>query len=363
MKNNFNKIYIDKFIITPQYSVNGNKTSFNFNSNIANKESMQIRSDQLSALVELSNGKKLKTIAEYYSSFFNTLNLESVVDYRKLLGYNKSKEYYQYIDSYFREYNSIITDYHTKIFPIRKRVYKNLENTLIDNEVLAIPVYQHSGTTGRTSIHEGTNFLTMKKEKRKRLKSIDPDKFLIEIDFKSCEPFFFFKTQCKDINIDTRDVYQWIANSFNLKIKDRDRFKRGILSMLYGANNSSVSSISGIKENKVVQIKEELGIKKFIQELEAEFAETDSHHIFNYYGRPILSGSNLFNYWIQSSTVDFCSLSFHQMIKDYNLTPCFFIHDCMVVSVNEEKYKEIKNIKSIGYEDIFIPIKINKIEE
>lgn len=359
MKNNFRLLNIETFTVEPSYSIAGTRIDFKY----TDDPGMLITTSQLSALVELSNGEHLKTVHEFFEDFFDTLNLKTIIDYRKVLGNKKSKEYFDYLFSYFGKYKNIITDYHSSIFPVRKRVYETLETVIKENTLLPTPIYTHKSVTGRTSIHTGTNFLVMKKEVRKKLRSSNEDEFLIEIDFKSCEPFFFFKTQCPDIVIDKTDVYQWIADNFKIKVTDRARFKRGMLSMLYGALNTSVASIAGIKASKVSEVKTSLGIDSFISTLQEEYDSVGGTHIFNYYGRPILNGSNLFNYWIQSSAVDFCSLAFNNMINEHNLKVCFFIHDCMVISVNEEKYNEIKNISSIGHNGIFIPITIKKLEE
>ena len=127
--------------------------------------------------------------------------------------------------------------------------------------------------------------------------------------------------------------------------------------MLYGANTKTVSSISGIKESKMSLIKEELDENDFFIDLRDEFDENKM--IFNYYGRPVLSDNNLFNYWIQSSAVDFCSFAFFEFRKKYNLNACYFIHDSMTISVSKEKFDEIKDIKELAYEGITIPIEIN----
>ena len=42
---------------------------------------------------------------------------------------------------------------------------------------------------------------------------------------------------------DTRDVYTWISENYDVKMKSRDKFKRGILSMLYGANEYTISKV------------------------------------------------------------------------------------------------------------------------
>ena len=306
----------------------------------------------------LSNLESIDTITDYYPDL-KFLNNTGSLNYKILLGNKKSKEYSLYLKDKIKESLKLITSYHTEIFPIRKKCYQNLTPVILNNQQLEIPVYSHSGITGRTKIISGYNFLTMKKDKRRLIKSVSGN-YLVEVDFKSCEPFFYLLSNSFQLN-HVKDVYTWIAKKYNVKIKSRDKFKRGILSMLYGANEYTISKVMQIKESEVKKIKKELGIDCLNDRLKKEYDENG--FILNYYGRPITSNNNLVNYWIQSSAVDFCSLAFFDFYKKYNLKPCFFIHDSMTFEIEKNSFEKIKNISTIKEPktNIDIPVEFNVI--
>jgi hypothetical protein len=355
MKNIYQKQKINHLIIDSNYSIDGNKKVINLN-----KEGIVGSISVLNKIRNISNLENIKRIDEYFSFLKNDLNIEKSVPYNKILGRFKSKEYYNYLNSEVSKSISLISDYHTNIYSKRVSCYNNLHPVLLDNVELEIPKYNHCGITGRTSIDSGYNFLTIKKEKRKTLKSKYKDEFLVEIDFKSCEPFFYLKSQ--GFNVDGNDVYQWIMKEFDLKI-EREKFKRGFLSLLYGAKNNTIKSISGMNVKDIEQIKERLKLSLLKETLEKDF--NSCNLIFNYYGRPITSNNNLINYWIQSSAVDFCSLAFKNLIDQYHLKPCFFVHDSMTITISKNEFSKIKNINHITdpVSNINIPVTISKLSD
>ena len=348
------KTNIGSIDIDSEYSICGNIFTLSIN------DSTEVIScESLSDIRLLANLDKIKTVTEYYSSFFNSLNYSGLINYTVLLGKKKSKKYLLYLNAMINETLPMITTYHTEIFPRRLECYKNLTQVKLRNSILMTPKYIHSGVTGRTSIKEGFNFLTMKKNERKHIKPLDSNHDLYEVDFKSCEPFFFLKSVGK--SIDSRDVYSWLKNKYNIGIDDRDKIKRGILSMIYGANIATTSRIMKISQSKVSNIKDDMGITLLSDRLEKEYKEFG--FIKNYYGRPITSNNNLVNYWIQSSTVDFCSLAFLEFYKNNSIEPCFFIHDSMTFQVKKEKIEKILKIDGLldSLSGIKIPVEFSKI--
>lgn len=347
---------IKKVVINKNYSVNGNTIVIDYGDS-----GKDVSITALSAIRQLSNLDKIKTVFEYYYEFFKYLNIEQTINFSKILGSKKTIEYVNYLKSSINETLLLINDYHFNIFPVRKQCYENLNQVILDGNRLDLPTYNHSGVTGRTSIKKGFNFLTLKKEKRKDLKPINPNNMLIEIDFKSCEPFFYLKSQGIDIN--TNDVYKWLSDKYDIDFNNRARIKQGILSMIYGANEKVISRLMDVKEAKVKLIKSDLGINDLEKRIDKEFNEKG--HFLNYYGRPITSNNNLVNYWIQSSTVDFCSLAFDNLCKEYNIRPSFFIHDSMTVEIGHTMFNDLKNTASIKdpVSNISIPVEITVIHE
>lgn len=350
----FKHAKINSIVIDEEYSLTRNKTLIRIDEN----SNVTINIKVLSKIRNISNLESIKTILEYYP-VLRSLNVSGCVDYHKILSPLKSKEYTKYLIDKIKSTLALITDYHTKIFPIRKKCYSNLKNVIFNGDILELPVYNHEGVTGRTSITKGYNFLTMKKLDRKLIQPLSKDNILVEVDFKSCEPFFYLLA--KNFNLESvTDVYQWISENYNVEINDRNKFKRGILSMIYGANENTISRIMQTSLKNVKRIKSELGLNKLFDQLTQEFDEKG--HILNYYGRPITSNSNLVNYWIQSSAVDYCSLAFYQFCNEFNLSPCFFVHDSMTFEIPKERYDEISEIKTISenISGITIPVEFSK---
>lgn len=319
---------------------------------ILSNEGLTVSIDTVSKIRQLSNLAKIKNVLEYYPGLAS-LNITGSQEYSKILGKKKSIEYNDYILKELNFTKPMITSYHTKIFPVRKKCYSNLSQVFLKDSALELPVYDHAGVTGRTSIKKGFNFLTMKKSERVQL--THPNKKLVEVDFKSCEPFFFLKSQ--GIEIESDDVYSWLMEKYNIHNVTRDKFKRGMLSIIYGANTKTTSRIMQVPHKKVVSVKEDLGINDLEKKLRSEY--DDNGFILNYYGRPITSDSNLVNYWIQSSTVDFCSLAFKSFCDKNNLKACFFVHDSMTFCIDSKDLSKITAITEIKecISEISVPVK------
>jgi hypothetical protein len=339
-----------------EYSITGNSHNI-----ILNKDgSINLEIRTLSSIRNLSNLDSIKSIIDYYPEL-SILNTSGSLDFKTLLGNKKSKEYSFYLKQKIQESLNLITDYHTKIFPLRRECYNNLSKVMLEGKVLDTPVYNHAGVTGRTSITKGFNFLTLKKDKRKQILPVDKNKCLVEVDFKSCEPFFYLKSN--NFDIDSDDVYLWLCDKYDIEIKNRDYVKRGILSMIYGANENTISKVMKISKGKVLEMKHALGLDSLKENLQNDY---DSKGFFlNYYGRPITNDNNLVNYYIQSSAVDFCSLAFISFCKRNNVRPSYFIHDSMTFQCDKSKLQDILKIKSITeeYSNITIPVEFNVLYE
>jgi hypothetical protein len=218
-----------------------------------------------------------------------------------------------------------------------------------------MPVYDHNTVTGRMKITAGTNFLVMKSEKRKELRHSNPDFCLYEIDFNSCEPFFFLnylKVDLKGVN----DIYSYLMKKFSLEMP-RIKFKRFLLSLMYGADETMISKLSKIKMQKIKNIKKELKIDVFSTKLFKEYEKKG--YIENFYNRPLLSKNNLINHWIQSSTADYCCLAFNEYLDaNKNISLHGIIHDAIIVSSKDDIC--VTHLKD-SISGIKIPVSIKKI--
>jgi len=223
-----------------------------------------------------------------------------------------------------------------------------------------MPKYNHDSITGRTSIVSGFNFLTLKKEKKKLLKSSKQDYVLCEIDFKACEPNFYLRAIGQ--KVDENDIYKHLANKLSINIDNRGKFKRGILSIIYGAKDRTAKNILKINDNDLKKIKNFFGIGEFYNYLNDQFS--NKNMIYNYYGRPICYNASLINYWIQSSAADYCCLAFLDFLKHHPYVfPCFFVHDSMTFEIHKNDIDKIIKIKNISesYSNITMPVEITII--
>lgn len=270
--------------------------------------------------------QKIKSYPEFYQKFLSILNTDNpnldlfsnkqIYDYKKyMLG--EVKNTLNYPIGYFVSYAKIRENLYTRI---------------------KLATYTDSTITGRMKITDGINFLTIKKSHRKKYFSIDKNEKLVEIDFKSCEPNFY--CSINNISIE-KDLYLDIIEKFNLE-NNREKIKRGILTLIYGGSNNLVRQFIKTDVQNIEKIKEFLKIDSFTQMINRNIGEND--FMLNHYGRPILSIKNPLNYYIQSSTADFCCFAFENFLKNEKRIKLHaLIHDAIIISCYKNDFKEIIN--------------------
>jgi hypothetical protein len=338
------------------YTRDGSKKSIFLGGN-----SLDVDMHDLNAFRTISNLDKIKSFSEVYNRFSDQLNIkEESVRWDLILGKEKCNDYERGLLKDIKFTINRITTYHTEILKERIKLYENLTQ-IKDGEgnLIEKPVYSHAGVTGRTTIKSGFNYLTSKKEFRKKCSSTKENSFLVGIDFKACEPNLYLRSIGREVNED--DVYEYLAKNLKIKVKDRSTLKRGILSVLYGASDITSTRLLGSSKDDLNKIKKFFEIEAVEEELKNTFKETGT--IYNMYGRPIYSDKSILNKWIQSSAVDFCSLAFLKFIRVHDLSVCYLVHDEMVVEVDDKKFEEIRKVKNISdpISNLSLPVEITKI--
>jgi hypothetical protein len=338
--------------INKSHSITSNDIILNF------EKDHTVDINKLNAIRSIYKKETIESLATYYEKILYHLNLDDP-DWDSFLSKRQKEQYMSYIKNKIDDTLKITTDYFFNAFIERLEFFRLLKPVFYNENLIKVPKYKHDSLTGRVSITNGHNFLTMKKEDRNNLISPYEDHCLLEIDFSSCEPYFYLSYLNK-IN-SGEDVYNMIRNNLNIKKEvERSKLKRAIISILYEASNGTVKKLSGLSANKIKEIREYLETKKFKASLRKEFDENE--FIINFYGRPVLSDANLINYWIQSSAVDFCCLSFYKFLCDYDYVKLHaMIHDAIIVSCPNDKIDIIRNIKALSenVSKFNIPIKIN----
>ncbi len=293
---------------------------------------------------QISDIEPIESIYDTNVKVCDTLNIEKTdkVDWELLLGKENCRIFIKNLLNNIDITSNYITTYHTEILPLRVSLYENLSKIIDKNEnEVDVPVYNHASVSGRTTIKKGFNFLTSTKEFRSSCKSLKKENLLVSIDFKACEPNLYLRSIGKEIK--NPDVYNYLMNELSINIQDRDKLKRGILSVLYGASDDTAGRILGGDKKTLKSIKEFFMIEKSTEILRKEFDEKG--FIYNMYGRPIFSDRSILNKWIQSSAVDFCSLAFLDFVKTHKLKVAYLVHDDMVVDCSRSKYEKIKDTK------------------
>ena len=321
------------------------------NSGSSNTQELSI--EDYNKILETLKVESVKPLSGYYDGIVNGL-LGQSPNWDAFVPDFKKKMYYKYLKEKITATQPYVTPYFFNAFQKRLALFEMI-TPLMGADV---PIYKHSSITGRLSIEKGINYLTMKKEQRKQLRSHLKDHTLYELDFKSCEPNLYARyfNLCDGAD----DIYGFLAEKIDLDFSDRNKIKRMVLSILYGANENSVSRLSSTSIKKVRQIKEILKVKSFKDSLESEYEEFG--FIKNLYCRPVLSDNNLVNYWIQSSAADFCCLAFLNFLtRNNSLKLHAVIHDAILFSMPDTETQRVCKTKELDVDNLSIPVEIKQV--
>lgn len=303
-------------LINKDYSVTTSSYKINLNA----EDTIDI--NYLNMIANQLSIEEIKTVNDYFSKFKFCINASEA---SKFLSNKNKKDYLIYLKAQISKIIKFDTDYFDKVFKAREQLLSNL--VPVDNYDL--PKYKHNSATGRSKIVGGTNFMTMKKNVRKNLTYKNFKVF--EIDFKSCEPYFYLLSKNK-INSIESDIYDTIKNKLNLKIEDRKILKQTVLSILYGAGYETIKRISKIDKKDYNNLKNYFEIDQFEKKLINQ--NNDLGFILNYYNRPVVvkSERSILNYWVQSSVADFCYLAFNDFVFNNEVNFHAIIHDAIICS-------------------------------
>ena len=232
-------------------------------------------------------------------------------------------------------------------------------------------VYDRFATrTGRLTVIEGPNILTLKKEYRKMLKSTYSDGVICSLDFGALEARIILAEAGKSTT--NADLYGELANElFDGKI-DRNTVKTAVISELYGASKGSLANRLGINGYKldefVTTIRSYFGVAELRKRLKDEFIRLGK--VCNKHGRYLELDDpqdHLFvNTFAQSTGVDVALLGFKSVMDRLGIDgvrPLFVLHDALILDVRSDRLKDVENISSVkvhGYEAAF-PLKFEKM--
>ena len=249
----------------------------------------------------------------------------------QLIGYlNNHRSDLEYYFGFYQQSNSCFTD----LVPLNNPefILKHPTATSFYSDAsgdLDIPVYNRtSSITGRLKIVSGPEILSLEKTLRLELLK----NRCVELDFNAIEPrLLYVLATGKTVGCSSEDFYLIVKRDLNLNHLSRDKVKDLVLCTLYGKESSGNDN-----HDKILEY---FNIEEFRQRLVEQ--RTDQGYINNWFGRrikPPVKNSNIINYYVQSTAMDFVLLCFSWLIKNYKETikPVFIITDALYILNNEQ---------------------------
>lgn len=205
--------------------------------------------------------------------------------------------------------------------------------------------YKMSGTTtGRLTVTEGPNILTLPSSVRSSMKSRYEMGKVLQLDLISAEPYMALLYTGQ---VPPDDIYQHVSEVILNNKVTRKQAKLVTLSALYGqsSRNLSKSLPSSINARDVIE-----NTKRYfrVQELKSGL-KTDlrNKNFRNVLGRPVKIDLDredlLISYFLQSSVAECSIVAFDNFIKGTNLevVPYYVIHDALIFDADKESAEEL----------------------
>ena len=215
--------------------------------------------------------------------------------------------------------------------------------------------YDQAGSvTGRLTVREGPNILTLKKKYRDIFQSQFNNGKLVQVDIRSLEPriaMYLAGQECEG------DIYKSIFDQLDITI-EREIAKKIIISTLYGMTPRNLRKMMP-QHLEITKISKEIRSFFQIQKLEEkiQYQIKDMDYFTNHYGRKLKESNSLINHFLQSTGVDVSLCSFSYLIKELqknrcNFYPLFVIHDALILDIDN---KDLNTLAQIVNNDLVAP--------
>lgn len=232
-------------------------------------------------------------------------------------------------------------------------------------------VYNRFGTrTGRLTVEDGPNILTLKKENRDMLKSAYEDGVICSLDFRALEVRVVLAEAGKSSSAD--DLYEEIARVLFGGSVSRDVVKTAVIAELYGISRGALIARLQAQEEKVDRFIKLIGEHFRLSDLRSRLKDQlkTSGRLTNRFGRPLFldegNDNLLINTYAQSSGVDVAMLGFDSVVQALGtdgVRPLFVLHDAIILDVRGDRLVDVEGTKSVnipGY-DFSFPLKCEKL--
>jgi hypothetical protein len=211
--------------------------------------------------------------------------------------------------------------------------------------------YSQTGTvTGRLTVAEGPNILTLKKDYRNIFESQFENGVIVQIDIQSLEPriaMYIADQKCDG------DIYENIFSQFQIEIP-RAQAKQIVISVLYGmsARNLRKTLPAGFPIESVLKdITTFFQISRLGQIIQKQIKERG--YFTNYYGRKLKGNGAHINHYLQSTGVDVSLNAFSYLINHLERNSCrfhphFVIHDALIIDIDNKDMNILRNAVDNG---------------
>ena len=341
-----------KLLVSKNYT--GTKHDFVYDCSkqiISNRSSCNIfwkgsRNEHLLQYLKIEQSK----LRDEFKSMIDVLKLhDDEINWQLMLGDDFIKNRARAFLNDLNEHQPIFNDYVGKYLPVRLKLFERLTSFIYDNQLQDSLEYVHSQTvTGRAIIRKGLNLMTLKKEKRRNLKSKYLGGAIIEIDVKSLEPRLYLSI-VKGVEVE--DAYSFLLTDvLNYKIGEIERrqIKLAFISLLYGASTSKIKSITSLSTKDINMIKKFLNVNDFKQKIVNDY--NSNGYFENAYGRRITSINAPVNYYIQSTAADYACILYEQLMNNFSSTGIDLIgsiHDAIILDCQKDKIDEVMAVNSL----------------
>jgi hypothetical protein len=227
-----------------------------------------------------------------------------------------------------------------------------------------------STRTGRLTVTEGPNILTLKKEARGILRSVWEGGSIYSLDFRALEARVVLAEAGRSST--AGDMYAEIAEDLFGGRVPRDAVKTAVISELYGISRAALRLRLGVSESEVdgfiSTIQSHFKVDLLRRRLKEEVM--GGGRIMNRFGRKIHVPPDhdnlLVNSYAQSTGVDVAMLGFDAVLRGLGsegIRPIFVLHDAIILDVAPERLEDVAHFVGVqipGYEVLF-PLKLENL--